>query len=193
MRLLSSEAKDWKSRAVSEAEQVLLRKESAEAAHRTTDLQEARDKQFQACWRRAEAELRDTYESSGAQAQILAANLREGDLEHQQLHTADERRLQLEAQALRRSQDLEQEAFSIAHQREVEVRQLQDQSEAQPPLLKEQWKNQMSQQATCKAEIHALHTEIANMTEKSELQETLSAKMCSCSIESPRPIVEAEA
>ena len=37
--LLSSEAKDWKSRVVSEAEQVVC-KESAEADHRTTEVQE---------------------------------------------------------------------------------------------------------------------------------------------------------
>ena len=47
----------------------------------------------------------------------------------------------------------------------------------------------MSQQATCKVEIHALNTEIANMTEKSELQAMLSARMCS--IESPSLTVEA--
>ena len=47
MRVLSSEAKDWKSRVVSEAEQVLCR-ESAEAAQRATEVQEAMDKQFQA-------------------------------------------------------------------------------------------------------------------------------------------------
>ena len=81
----------------------------------------------------------------------------------------------------------------MSHQEEVEtleLRQLQDQSAAQPQLLEAQWKIQMSQQATDKAEIHALTTEIANMTEKSELKATLPAKMCS--IESPRPIVEAE-
>ena len=98
MHLLSSEAKDWKSRVVNEAEQV-LRKESAEAARRTTEVQEAMVKQFQARWRQAEAELRDTCESNSAQ-ETLAASLREGELEHQQLHTANERRLQLEAQAL---------------------------------------------------------------------------------------------
>ena len=47
MRLLSSEARRWKSRVVSEAEQVLCR-ESAEAAHHVTEIQEAMDKQFQA-------------------------------------------------------------------------------------------------------------------------------------------------
>ena len=45
MRLLSSEAKDWKSRMVSETEQVLLR-ESPEAARRTTEVQETTGKQF---------------------------------------------------------------------------------------------------------------------------------------------------
>ena len=148
------------------------------------------DKQFQAHWRQAEAELRDMCEFNSAQAQILAASLRESELEHQQLHTAIERRLQLEAQALRRSQDLEQEALSITRQREAEVQQLQDKTDAQPQLLKEQWRQQMSQAATYKAEIHALHTEIANMAEKSELQATLSAKMCST--DGSRPVVEAE-
>ena len=47
----------------------------------------------------------------------------------------------------------------------------------------------MSQQASYKAEIHALNTEIANVTEKSEFQVTLSAKMCS--INSPKSIVDA--
>ena len=45
MRLLSSEAKDWKSRLVSEAEQE-LRRESAEAAQRTTEVQEAMENNF---------------------------------------------------------------------------------------------------------------------------------------------------
>ena len=56
-------------------------------------------------------------ESNSAQVQTLAARLQESELEHQQLHTAQERQLQLEAQALRRSQDLEeQQASSIAHE-----------------------------------------------------------------------------
>ena len=61
MRVLSSEAKDWKSRVATEAEQVLCQ-ESAQAAHHATDLPEAMDKQFQARWRQAEAELRDLCE-----------------------------------------------------------------------------------------------------------------------------------
>ena len=147
------------------------------------------DKQFQARWRQAEAELRDICESNSAQVQALAVRLPESELGRQQLHTANETQLQLEAQALRRSRDLEQQVARVAHEREVELQELQDQSATQPQLLKAQWKNQMSQQATYKAEIHALNMEIASMIEKSELQATLSAKMCS--IDSPRLTVEA--
>ena len=79
VHLLSSEAKDWKSRVVSEAEHVLC-KESAEAAHRTIEVQEAMDKQFQARWRQAEAELRDMCEPNSAQLQTLAVRLRESSI-----------------------------------------------------------------------------------------------------------------
>ena len=68
MHQLSSEAKDLKSRVVSEEEQVLCR-ESAEAAHRFTEAQEAVDKQFQARWRQAEGELHDMCKSNSAQVQ----------------------------------------------------------------------------------------------------------------------------
>ena len=84
--------------------------------------------------------------------------------------------MHLEAQVLRRSQDQEQQAVRIAHEREIELQGLRDQSAAQPQMLKTQWKSQMSQWATYKAEIHALNTEIANMKEKSELQAMISKK-----------------
>ena len=74
MHLLSSEAKDWESRVVSETKQVLCR-QSTEAAQRATEAQEAMEKQFQAQWRRAEAELRDLRQSNSAQAQTLATRL----------------------------------------------------------------------------------------------------------------------
>ena len=80
-------------------------------------------------------------------------------------------------------------ATRIAHEREVELRELQDQSAAQRQLLKAPWKNQTSQQATYKAETHALNTEIANMAEKPELQAMLPAK--TRGIDSPRPTVHA--
>ena len=83
------------------------------------------------------------------------ARLQESELAHQLLHTAQERQLQFEAQTLRRSQGLEQQTSSIAHEREVALRELRKQAEAQPEMLKSQWKYQMSPQASCKAEIHA--------------------------------------
>ena len=92
MRLLSSEAKDWKSRAVSEAEHVLV-KESTEAAQKATEVQEAMDKQFQARWRQTEVQLRDLCEFNSAQVQQLAESLCKSELGHQQLHTVNETRL----------------------------------------------------------------------------------------------------
>ena len=50
MRLLSSEAKDWKSRVVTEAEEVLCR-ESAQTAQQATEAQEAMDQHYKARWR----------------------------------------------------------------------------------------------------------------------------------------------
>ena len=46
LRPLNSDAKEWKSRVVSETEQVLARK-SAETAQMATDVQKTMDKQFQ--------------------------------------------------------------------------------------------------------------------------------------------------
>ena len=55
MRLLSSEAKDWKSRVVTEAEEVLCR-ESAQIAQQATEAQEAMDQHYKAKWQQAEVE-----------------------------------------------------------------------------------------------------------------------------------------
>ena len=189
MRLLSSEAKDWKPRAMSEAKQVLCQ-ESAQAAHQATEVQEAMDKQFQASWRQAEAELQDLRKSNSAQAQALAAKLQETQLEHQQLYTAQERQLQLEAQTLKRSQDQEQQAYSIAQEHERAIQEFRRQAEEQPEILKSQRRMQFSQQASYKAEIHELYTEMLNTCEKSEMQAALSAKMRR--LEQPSLRVEAE-
>ena len=112
MRLLSSEAKDWKSRVMTEIEQVLCRK-SAQAAHQATEVQEGIDQQFQARWKRTEAELRDLCKSNSSQVQTLATKLQETQLEHQQLYTAQKRQLQLETHELRQTRDQEQQACSI--------------------------------------------------------------------------------
>ena len=104
MRLLSSEAKDWKSRVATEAEEVLYR-ESAQVAQQATEAHEAMDQHYKVRWRQAEADLRDLCQSNSAQAQSLASKLQETHLEHQQLYTAQERQLQLEAQAVRQAQN----------------------------------------------------------------------------------------
>ena len=188
LRLLSSEAKDWKSRVVTEAEEVLCR-ESAQAAQHATKAQETMDKQYQARWRQAEAELRDLRKSNNAQIQSLASKLHETQLEHQQLYTAQERQLQLEAQTLRQSQHEEQQAAVLAQEHEISIRELRRQAEEQPELLKLQRRRQLSQQASY-TEIYELYTEMLNMREKSETKSALSAQMCR--LESPSRSVESE-
>ena len=84
MRLLSSEAKDWKSRVVTEAEEA-LRHESAHAAQEATEAQEAMDQHYKAKWRQAEADLKALCQSNSAQAQSLASKLHETNVEHQEL------------------------------------------------------------------------------------------------------------
>ena len=102
MRLLSSEAKDWKSRVVTEAKEVLCR-ESAQMAHQATEAQEAMDQHYKAKWQQAEADLTALCKSNSAQVQSFASKMLETNAEHQQLHDAQERRIQLEAQAPTRS------------------------------------------------------------------------------------------
>ena len=108
MRLLSSEAKDWKSRVVTEAEEALCR-ESAQVAHQATETQEAMDQHYKAKWRQAEADLKAPCQSNSAQAQSLTSKLQETNLEHHELHAAQERQLRLEAQTLRQAQEQEQQ------------------------------------------------------------------------------------
>ena len=169
MRLLSSEARDWKSRIVTEAEEVLCR-ESAQAAHQATEAQEAMDQHYKAKWRQAAADLTALCQSNSAHAESLASKLQETNLEHQQLYTAQERQLQLEAQALRQAQIEEQQAAATAREREVAIQEFKRQAEEQPELLKLQWRRQLSQQSSCQAEIHELYTEMLNMREKSEMK-----------------------
>ena len=114
--------------------------------------------------------------------------MQETQLEHQQLYTAQERQLQLEAQALRQSQQEEQQASSLAREHEFAIQEFRRQAEEQPEILKSQWKMQLSQQASYKAEIHELYTEMLNMREKSEMQAATSAQMCR--LESPSLTVE---
>ena len=173
MRLFSSEAKDWKSRVVTEAEEVLCR-ESAQAAQQATEAQEAMDQHYKAKWRQAEAYLRALCQSNSAQAQSLASKLHETNIEHQELHTAQERQLRLEAQVLRDAQQQEQQAAQTTREHEYAIRELGRHTGEQPAAQKLLWKRQLSQQSTNKAEIHELYTEMLNMREKSD------CLRCSC-------------
>ena len=65
MRLLSSEPKDWKSRVLTEAEEVLCR-ESAQVAQQASEAQEAMDQHYKARWRQAEADLKALCQSNSA-------------------------------------------------------------------------------------------------------------------------------
>ena len=143
------------------------------------------DKQYRTHWKETEARIRDMQESNSAQAQQLAENPRCSQLERQELHVANETRLQLEAPTIRLSQDMEHKTMSDMLQKEQEVQRLRMQTDKQPDRLKERWKKQVSQAATYKAMIHALHTELANHQEKSELKKGHY-------MNPPRPIVDME-
>ena len=123
MRLLSSEAKDWKSRVVTEAEEVLCR-ESAQIAQQATEAQEAMDQHYKTKWQQAEADLKALCQSNSAQVQSFAFKLRETNEEHQQLHTAQERQLQLEAQTLREAHQYEQQASQSVQEYENMIQKL---------------------------------------------------------------------
>ena len=82
MRLLSSEAKDWKSRVVTEAEQVLCR-ESDQMAQQATEAQEAIDQHYKAKWQQAEADLTALCQSNSAQVRSFASKMHETNAEHQ--------------------------------------------------------------------------------------------------------------
>ena len=127
MRLLSSEAKDWKSRVVTEAEEVLCR-ESAQIAQQATEAQEAMDQHYKAKWQLAEADLKALCQSNSAQVQSFASKMHETNEEHQQLHTAQERQLQLEAQTLREAHQYEQHAAQSVQECENIIRELRRQA-----------------------------------------------------------------
>ena len=184
MRLLSSEAKDWKSRVVIEAEEVLCR-ESAQFAQQATEAHKAK-------WQQAEADLTALCQSNSAQVQSFASKMHETNEEHQKLYTAQERQIQLEAQALREAHQLEQQAAQTAQEYRDMIQELRRQADEQPDLQRLLWKRQLSQQADYRAEIHELHTEFFNVKEKSEMKLHLAANMCSIDHTVPSRTVESE-
>ena len=177
MCLLSSEVKDWKSRVVTETEEVLPRK-CPNRKKKTTETQEAMDQHEKTKWRQTEADLKALCQSNSAQVQSLAAKLQETNLEHHELYIAQERQLRLKAQVLRQAQEQEQQAAHMTQEHELAVQEFRRQAEEQPELHKVLRRRQLSQQSTYKAEIHELYTEMLNMREKSEMQSHLSAHMC---------------
>ena len=191
MRLLSSEAKDWKSREVTEAEEALCR-ESAQMAQQATEAQEAMDQHYKAKWQQGEADLTALCQSNSAQVQSFASKMHETNEEHQKLHDAQERRLQLEAQALREVHQYEQQAEQSAHECQQMIHELRRQADEQPDARRFLWKQQLFQQASYKAEIHELHTELLNMREKSEMKAHLAANMCKIDQTVPSRTVESE-
>ena len=84
------------------------------------------DQRYKAKWRQAEADLQDLCQSNSAQAQSLASKLQETNLEHQQLHTAQERQRQLEARALRQAQIEEQQTAATAREHELAIQDSRD-------------------------------------------------------------------
>ena len=191
MRLLSSDAKDWKPRVVTEAEEVLCR-ESAQMAHQATEAQEAMDQHYKAKWQQAEADLTALCKSNSVLVQSFASKMHETNAEHQRLHDAQERRIQLEAQALREAHQYEQQAAHAAQEYQDMVHELRRQADEQPDMQKLLWKRQLSQQADYRAEIHELHTELLNMGERSEMKSHLAANMCRVEQTVPSRTVEAE-
>ena len=191
MRLLSSEAKDWKSRVVTEAEEVLCR-ESAHMAHQATEAQEAMDQHYKAKWQQAEADLTALCKSNSVQVQSFASKMHETNAEHQKLHDAQERRIQLEAQALRAAHKHEQQAAQAARGYQNMLQELRRQADDQPDKEKLLWMRHLNQQADYRAEIHELHTELLNMKERSEMKSHLAANMCRIDQTVPSRTVEAE-
>ena len=126
MRLLSSEAKDSKSRVVTEAEEVLCR-ESAQMAQQATEAQEAMDQHYKAKWQQVEADL-----TALCQSASRCSKMHETNTEHQKLHDAQERRIQLEAQALREAHQYEQQAAQTAQDYQDMRHELRRQADEQP-------------------------------------------------------------
>ena len=149
------------------------------------------DQYYKAKWRQAEADLKALCQSNSAHVQSLAAKLQETNMEYHELHTAQERQLRLEAQALREAQEQKPQAAQMTQEHEYAIQELRRQAEEQPAIQKTLWKRQLSQQSTYKAEIHELYTEMRNMRE-SEMQSHLAAYMCKIEHSIPSRSVESE-
>ena len=112
-----------------------------------TETQEAMDQHYKAKWQQAEADLTALCQSNSAQVQSFASKMHETNEEHQKLHDAQERQLQLEAQTLREAHQYEQQAAQSAQDYQNMIQELRRQADEQPDIQKLLWKKQLSQQA----------------------------------------------
>ena len=156
------------------------------------EAQEAMDQHYKAKWQQAEADLTALCKSNSVQVQSFASKMHETNAEHQKLHDAQERRIQLEAQALREAHQHLQQAAQAAQKYQDMLQELRRQADDQPDKEKILWKRHLSQQADYRAEIHELHTELLNMKERSEMKSHLAANMCRIEQTVPSRTVEAE-
>ena len=177
MRLLSSEAKDWKSRVVIEAEEVLCR-ESAQIAQQATEAQEVMDQHYKLDGSKQKQILQLYVNPTAPRCSLLLPRCMRQTRNIKKLYTAQERQIQLEAQALREVHQYEQQAAQTAQEYQNMVQELRRQADEQPDLQKLLWRRQLSQQADYRAEIHELHTELLNMKDKSEMKSHLAANIC---------------
>ena len=118
---------------MTEAEQVLCR-ESVQIAQQATKAQEAMDQHYKAKWQQAEADLKALCQANSAQVQPFATKVHETNAEHQQLHTAQERQLQLEKLLWKRQLSQESTYRAEIHELHTELLNMKEKSEMKSHL-----------------------------------------------------------
>ena len=190
-RLLSSEAKDWKSSVVTEAEEVLCR-ESAQAAHQATEAQEAMDQHHKAKWRQAEATSKLYVNPTAPKRSPSQPNCRRQiwNTMSSILHKRDSYDSRHKPYDKLKSRNNKQRKW--LKNVKLAIQELRRQAEEQPAIQKTLWRRQLSQRSTYKAEIHELYTEMLNMREESYFQSHSAANMCKLEHSIPSRSVESE-
>ena len=162
MRLLSSEAKDWKSRLVTEAEEVLCR-ESAHVAHQAT---EAQENIIKLNGSRQRPTLQLYVNPTAYKCSLLPPRCMRPmqNIKSFMMHKRDEFNS--------RHKPFEK-LINMNNKQRIQLRSIKiwytnydvklTNSRTCQKLL---WKRQLSQQADYRAEIHELHTELLNMRER---------------------------
>ena len=176
MRLLSSEAKDWKSRVVTEAEEVLCR-ESAQMAQQATEAQEAMDQHYKAKWLQRPT-LQLYVNPTAPKCSLLHPRCmrRMQNIKSFMMHKRDG--FNSRHKPFEKLTNKNNKQSMSAHEYQQMIHERRHQADEQPEVQKLLWKQQLFQQASYKAEIHELHTELLNLREKSEMKSHLAANMC---------------